>query len=100
MRQLSTPIETDRLLIRAAEAGAASLVNQAICESIEELRRWMPWAEQRIDIAGTERHMREAETRYQDGSDCSLTIWLRRSGEFVGACGLHARPADPRWREI
>ena len=100
VRRLPTPIETDRLVLRAPEPETAPLVNEAIRESLAELAPWMPWAQDAPGVEETRQHLQSQQERYLEGLDCSLMLWSRESGAFVGACGLHPRPADPAWREI
>ena len=38
-------IVTERLLIRSAIMSDAEMINAGIAESIDELRKYMPWAE-------------------------------------------------------
>ncbi len=99
-RRLPTPIETERLVLRGPEPEAAPLVNEAIRESLAELAPWMPWAQQAPGVDETREHLQSQRERYLEGLDCSLMLWSRESGTFVGMCGLHPRPADPAWREI
>ncbi|WP_312886630.1 GNAT family N-acetyltransferase [Paenibacillus foliorum] len=88
---LSIPesFETDRLIIRAPlwEDGAA--VNEAIKESIEQLRPWMPWAHALPSIEESEAGVRQARLKFLERTDLRLHIMLKETGQFIGSSGLH-----------
>lgn len=46
--------ETERLLIRAPRAGDGPAICEAVLETLDDLRQWMPWAlqEQTVDRFG------------------------------------------------
>ena len=93
-------VETARLLIRPNDPATAEVVNAAVRASFKELHEWMPWAERLPPVEITRKHLTESQEQYHAGTDCGLGLWLKDSGAFVGASGLHPRPADPMWREI
>ncbi|HEX7559834.1 MAG TPA: hypothetical protein VF386_11565, partial [Usitatibacter sp.] len=54
-------IETPRLILAAARSGQGAMVNEAVVESREELRAWMPWAQHAPTLEETEAYCREAQ---------------------------------------
>jgi RimJ/RimL family protein N-acetyltransferase len=95
VRSFPSVVETPRLLIRPNDPATAEAVNAAVRASFKELQAWMPWAERMPSVEETRRHLTETQEHYRDGTDCSLGLWLKDSGAFVGASGLHPRPIDP-----
>jgi RimJ/RimL family protein N-acetyltransferase len=93
-------IETERLSIRPVDPAFAEVINAAVRESFAELRSWLPWADHVPEVAETRAHLAEQQRKFHAGSDCTLSLWLRRTGEFVGSSGLHPRPAESSRREI
>jgi len=81
-------LETERLMIRPPRVGDGAHVNEAIRESINELRPWMPWARELPTVEMTEENVRRAVARFITREDLRLPIYLK-DGTFVGASGLH-----------
>ena len=54
------PITTDRLIIRPTQISDAKILYDAIVESLEELRRYMQWANNISSIEETEKYVHEA----------------------------------------
>jgi ribosomal-protein-serine acetyltransferase len=86
---LPEQIETDRLLIRAPRPGDGPVVNAAIRESQEELRRWMIWAQEIPHVQETEEHLRQAAARFALREDMMVLLFHRGTGVFIGASGMH-----------
>jgi RimJ/RimL family protein N-acetyltransferase len=81
--------ETERLIVRAPRPGDGAAANEAIRESIHELRPWMPWAQTAPDADETEAVFRGGAARFIKREDFLLTLWRRSDGRFVGGSGLH-----------
>jgi len=82
-------IETERLILRAPSVSDARAVNAAQGESFAELHRWMKWADTPIALEETAAYARIASELFGSGEDFSLWAFLKSTGEFVLACGLH-----------
>lgn len=81
--------ETDRLLLRAPRSGDGKAVNDAILESVETLRPWMPWVHPVPTVTDTEIHSRRMAARFITRDDLSLYLFRKSDGLFVGGSGLH-----------
>lgn len=81
--------ETERLLIRAPRAGDGPAGNEAIRDSIAELRAWMPWAQSVPDVEETEAVYRRAAATWLTRDNLPLVLLRRSDGLFVGGSGLH-----------
>ncbi|MNI31146.1 Ribosomal-protein-serine acetyltransferase [compost metagenome] len=88
---LSVPesFESDRLLIRAPLFGDGAALNEAIAESIAELRPWMPWAQEVPSVQDSEINVRQARLAFLERKDLRLHFINKNTGEFIGSGGLH-----------
>jgi ribosomal-protein-serine acetyltransferase len=82
-------LKTERLIIRGPRPGDGFAANEAIHESIEELRPWMPWAQTVPSPDDTEAVFRRGLARFLLREDFLLTLWRKSDGLFVGGSGLH-----------
>lgn len=81
--------ETERLLIRAPQPGDGRTVNDAIRESINELRVWMLWAQDVPSVAESETYARESALRFRNREELPLLIFRKSDGVYVGSTGMH-----------
>ena len=81
--------ETERLIIRAPQPGDGKAINDAIRESLEELRPWMPWARVVPSIAESETFARESALRFRNREDLLLCLFRKSDGLYLGGSGLH-----------
>lgn len=88
---LSVPesFESERLLLRAPLWGDGEDVNAAVIESIEELRPWMPWAQNIPAVEETEKNMRRARIQFLERTDLRLHLFHKETGQLIGCSGLH-----------
>jgi ribosomal-protein-serine acetyltransferase len=73
---------------RAGQEAAAELV-QAVTETLDELRPWMPWARGEYGPADAEQFLDSCEQGWEAGTEFSYAI--RSAGELAGGAGLMAR---------
>ncbi|NGM82614.1 GNAT family N-acetyltransferase [Paenibacillus sp. 7124] len=95
---LSIPerLETERLLIRAPLWGDGAAMNEAILESLEELRPWMPFARTAPTLEDSEKHIRLARVEFLKHSELHMLIFNKHTGELIGSSGLHRIDWDIR----
>ncbi|MCL6660072.1 GNAT family N-acetyltransferase [Paenibacillus amylolyticus] len=86
-------INTDRLLIRMPMPGDGKAVYEAIINSIDELKKWLPFATKEQSEENTEVNMREAHLRFLKREDLRLLIFHKDTNQFIGSSGLH----NPNW---
>lgn len=91
---------TERLTIRSPQWGDGADVNEAIRESVEELRPWLPFAENIPSVEESEASVRKARLRFLERSDLMLHIRDKATDEFVGSSGLHRMDWKARSFEI
>lgn len=92
--------ESNRLLIRAPLWGDGASVNEAIRESLEELRPWMPWANKVPTLEESEINIRRARLHFLERTDWRLLLFLKETGQLVGSSGLHQIDWESRKFEI
>jgi RimJ/RimL family protein N-acetyltransferase len=81
--------ETERLIIRAPQPGDGRAVNDAIRESIAELRPWMPWAKVIPSVAESETYVRESVLNFRNRDELPLLLFRKSDGLYLGGSGLH-----------
>ncbi len=82
-------LETERLLIRAPQPGDGRAVNEAVRESIAELRPWMPWARVVPSLAESETFVRESALRFRNSEELPLLLFRKADGLYIGGSGMH-----------
>lgn len=92
--------DTERLTIRSPQWGDGADVNVAIQESVEELRPWLPFAENIPSLEASEVSVRKARLRFLERSDLMLHLRDKATDEFVGSSGLHRMDWNARSFEI
>jgi RimJ/RimL family protein N-acetyltransferase len=91
LRDLPEEFESARLLIRAPRPGDGAEANAAAVETFESLHLWMPWARECPSLADTETYVRQAYAKWIAREDFALFLFLKGTGTFVGASGLHPK---------
>lgn len=81
--------KTERLLIRAPHWGDGQFVNEAIRESVNEMRPWLPFVKNLPSIDDSEAYVRKARLNFLERTDLVLHIFEKNTGQFVGSSGLH-----------
>jgi RimJ/RimL family protein N-acetyltransferase len=81
--------ESNRLLIRAPLWGDGLMLNEALKESTDELRPWMPWARNIPTVEESEAGMRRSRLDFLGRTDLRLLLILKESGQLIGSSGLH-----------
>ena len=98
LRDVPMAFETERLLIRAPQIGEGVALNEAIRESIEELKQWMPWVHPVPTIEDSEAHAREALAQFISREALFMRLIFKANDELVGSSGLHVKSWDvPRF---
>ncbi len=92
--------QTDRLYIRSALWGDGAAMNEAIRESAEDLRRWLPFANRIPSIEESEAFVRKSRLNFQERSDLVMLIFDKETGSLVGCTGLHRIDWEARRFEI
>ena len=98
MQPLPARIETERLVLRTWTPDDAVALANAVTESIEHLRPWMPWIGfEPVALEDRQKLIAEWDTKWQAGEDAVYGVF--HDGVVVGGTGLHRR-IGPRALEI
>jgi RimJ/RimL family protein N-acetyltransferase len=81
--------ETERLLIRAPQPGDGKAINDAVRESFDELRVWMPWAQAVPSLAESETWAREGALMFRNREDLPLLLFRKSDMLYLGGSGMH-----------
>lgn len=84
---------TERFILRCSRPGDGATLNAAVCDTLEDLRPWMPWAQAAPLLDESEAYCRRNEARFRLREDLAYFIFERepdgREGVLVGSAGLH-----------
>jgi RimJ/RimL family protein N-acetyltransferase len=81
-------LETPRLTLRPPLPGDGPAVNEAIVETIDALRPWMPWATPTPSVDESEVWCRKAYADFLARRQLPLLMFLREEGSLVGSGGI------------
>lgn len=81
--------ETQRLLIRAPRPGDGRILYEAVLESVDLLKPWMPWAYHEITLEGEEGVARRMAANFLAREDLPFYLLDKVTGKFIGGSGLH-----------
>ena len=105
-------IVTARLIVRCAQPGDGAALNAAVCDSLDALRPYVPWAGSVPTLADSEAVCRKAQARFRLREDLMMLIFERvngevqggvdgdAEGELLGGTGLHRMDWKARRFEI
>lgn len=87
--EISTQLATERLILRAPHpSGDGKIVNQAIRESIHELKAWLPFAQEIPTVEETEMNLREAHLHFSKRESFRFLIFHKETNDFIGVVSL------------
>lgn len=81
--------ETERLLIRAPRASDLQPLYEAMVESEDRLKLWMPWANPLPTIEDVSIRLRQSMAKFILREDLRLHLFRKADGYFVGGSGMH-----------
>src|SRR5579871_5116998 len=79
----------ERVLIRPYRAGDGGALWEAVEESREHIRPWLPWGDTHASPDDSEAFVRRSLAKWILREDLPLSIWERETGRFLGGSGLH-----------
>lgn len=81
--------ETERLLIRAPLWGDGASMNEAVRESINELKPWMAFAQVVPTLEESEKVSRECRLEFLRRVKLHMRIFTKDTDHFIGCISLH-----------
>lgn len=104
MIEVPERIETERLVIRCPRAGDGEAYHEAIADSIETLKPWLPWANEPQGVDVSEALARKFHAMFIARTDLVFALFERgadgREGRLLGGSGLHRLDWQVRRFEI
>ena len=85
---IPVPITTDRLLLRPPQPGDGIIVNKAVVESFDELKPWLPWAQQLPSIEASETWCRESIAEWALRTELPLLVF-DHDNNLLGSSGFN-----------
>lgn len=85
-------IVTNRLVIRRYRPEDAEMVSRAIAVSLENLKKWMPWARSEpSDLESKKALLKKFEQDFIKNIDYTFGLFNKREDVLIGSSGLHTR---------
>jgi RimJ/RimL family protein N-acetyltransferase len=81
----------DSYVLRSYDVGDGSLLSEAVDESFEHLRPWMPWATAHQSVETSEQLVREFRARYLLAENFVIGIFSPDGARLLGGTGFHLR---------
>ena len=81
--------ESDRLTIRAPRPGDGVEINVAVRETFDNLKVWMPWAQQMPTLEESESFSTMHRCKFLAREELVLLLFLKGKNTIVGSSGLH-----------
>lgn len=82
-------LQTERLILRAPlQTGDGAIVNQAIRDSFNELKAWLPFAQELPDVEETEINSRNAHINFLKRESFRFLIFDKDNNDFIGTTSL------------
>ena len=88
LRDVPEEFETERLLLRVPRAGDGAEMHEAIVESADHLRVWVPWAKPDITVDEEEALQRKKRIDFLAREEFYFNIYLKGPGTLVGVIAL------------
>ena len=87
--EIPETVKTARLTLEATRAGASDAIHDAVGESHEELKRWMPWASEPQKPEDATAHCATMTAKWYAREELDFCIVRASDGVLVGKGGLH-----------
>ncbi|PID85830.1 MAG: GNAT family N-acetyltransferase [Chloroflexi bacterium] len=89
LKDIPHQFDTERLTIRCPMPGDGLALYEAVMDSLDEIRPWLPWAAETPTVEKTEANVRRGYLRFLSREDLWLLLFLKGSNTCIGGSGLH-----------
>jgi RimJ/RimL family protein N-acetyltransferase len=93
-------LHTERIIVRPYRESDAKAVQEAIAESRDHLRPWMPFADAHQTVEETRDWIIHEMANWLLRESLTVGIWERTTHRYLGSSGLHIRNWESRYFEI
>jgi RimJ/RimL family protein N-acetyltransferase len=80
-----------RIIVRPFHAEDAAALKEAVDESREHVRPWLPFADDHRTVAEARDWIVRGMAKWLLRDDLNMSVWDAASGRFLGGIGLHPR---------
>ncbi len=94
LRDLPDALAGERVIVRPYQVGDGLAMFEAVVESREHLRTFMPWESNHKTAQDSETIVRRAAANWLTREDLMVGVWERESGRYLGGSGLHRMDWD------
>jgi ribosomal-protein-serine acetyltransferase len=97
---LFAELRSERLIIRPYHESDAQALFEAVAESRDHIRPWLPFADAHQTIEESRDWIIHQEAAWLTREDLCLSIWERATNRYLGGTGLHPKNWAHRYFEI
>ncbi len=84
-------LRSNRLVIRQMQDADANELYNAVAESRDNLRPWLPFADAHQSSAESLDYIRQSNVDIEAGRNFNLSIWIAATDSLLGCCGVHIK---------
>lgn len=93
-------LHDERVIVRSYREDDAQALFDAVNESREHLRPWLPFADAHQTIEETRDWINLTRAQWITREMMAMSLWEKASGRFLGGVGLHVHNWEIRYFEI
>jgi ribosomal-protein-serine acetyltransferase len=90
----------EHVLVRPYHESDAVALQEAVAESREHVRPWLPFADEHQTVDESRAFIRRVMARWLVREDLGVGLFDAETGRYIGGSGLHPRGWDLRFFEI
>lgn len=90
----------ERVIVRPYHEEDAQALQEAVAESREHIRPWLPFADDHKTVERARDFMLHAMAKWLTREDLYLSVWDKETQRFLGGTGLHPRNWEIGFFEI
>jgi ribosomal-protein-serine acetyltransferase len=90
----------ERVIVRPLRLEDAEAFFEAIIESLDHLRPWMPWPDMYHSVEDAQDYIIRTQAQWLLRENMGLSFWEQASGRCLGGTGLHPRDWEIGFFEI
>ena len=90
----------ERVIVRPYRVEDAQALHEAVAESREHIRPWLPFADEHQSVEESQNWIIHEQAKWLLREDMVLSVWERETGRFLGGSGIHPHNWETRYFEI
>lgn len=93
-------LQSERLIMRPYRESDAQALFEAVAESRDHIRPWLPFADTHQTVEESRDWIIHEQANWLTREDLILSIWERATNRFLGGTGIHPKNWEHRYFEI